>query len=163
MVIMHLYQKNNEGLDYGVGEGEELINKPYIITSCTLDKYFNSIIKVLLDLDLIPLMSVIKEGSEITILPILDGEKIKRVNVNIHGHFGYDNALYFNNFNILRNRKFLSYISKHEYDGSIYKICHKCYEVFDKDEGCSCILLESDTDSGIECIRDSIFEDNDVF
>ena len=163
MVIMHLYQKTNEGQDYGVGEDEELINAPYVITSHTLDNYFCSIIKVLLDLDLIPLMSFIKEGSEITILPILKGEKIKRVNVNIHGHFGYNNALYFTNFNILKNRKFLSYISKHEYDGSIYKVCHKCYEVFDTDEGCSCILLESDTDSGIEYIRDSIFEDNGVF
>ena len=105
-------------------------------------------------------MSVIKEGSEITILPIHDGENIIRVNINIHGHFGFINAHYFKNFNILKNRKFLSYISKYESDGTIYKICHKCYEVYDTDEGCSCILLESDTDSGIKSIRDSIFEDN---
>ena len=144
-------------------EGEEEVNGRDNITSCTVDNYFIKIIKVLLDLDLIPLMSFIKDGSEITILPILDGENIKRVNVNIHGHFGFSNALYFNDFNIRKNRKFLLYISKYEYDGSIYKICHKCYEVYDTDEGCSCILLESYTDSGIECIRDSIFEDNNVF
>ena len=127
------FKRTNELMDYDVADDELGTDTVNSITSYNLDLFFMGIIKVLLDLDLIPIMNVIKEGSEITILPIHDGENIKRVNVNIHGHFDFSYYRFFTNFNILRNRKYLSYISKHEDDGSIYKICHRCYEVYDTD------------------------------